>query len=59
MVIGEEPWLEENHYADTVRFVAEVEKHIVDFMIKQTGRDKLTRDDAIESERKFVDPFVC
>ena len=31
----------------------------MDFMVKETGRDKLHRDDAVDTERKFVDPFIC
>jgi hypothetical protein len=42
-----------------LKFISEIERQIVDFMVAQTGGDKLSKLDALECERKFVDPFVC
>ena len=28
-------------------------------MVAKTNRDRFVQEDAIESERKFVDPFIC
>ena len=32
---------------------------MAEFIVSQTGREKLVREDAVQVERKFADPFVC
>lgn len=56
---NDDPWLDEDHTSDTQKFVTNMESQIINWLVAHTGRDKLTRDDAVNCERKFVDPFVC
>lgn len=42
-----EPWLDEDHMSDTQRFVDTVDNHVADYIVQQTGRSKLSREDAV------------
>lgn len=51
------PWLEEDHVADTQQFIERIDKHLIEYMLDKS--DRLGKDDVEESDRRFVDPFIC
>lgn len=52
-------WLQENHEKETREFISHIEEHAENYVFQLTGNDKLTKDDASEGDKKFVDPFIC
>jgi len=53
------PWLEENTEKDTREFITKIEEATEQFIFALTGNDKLTKEDVVENDQKFVDPFMC
>ena len=51
------PFLEVDHSVETQRFVENVDKYLVEFMMEKS--DRLGKDDVEENDRRFVDPFIC
>ena len=51
------PQLEDDHRDDTKAFIERIDKHLIEFMLERT--DRLGKDDVEESDRRFVDPFIC
>ena len=52
-------WLEENQEKETREFVTKIEESTETYVFELTGNDKLTKEDALEADQKFVDPFIC
>ena len=51
------PWLEEDHVGDTQNFIERIDKYLIEYMLDKS--DRLGKDDVEESDRRFVDPFIC
>lgn len=52
-------WLQDNMEKETREFICSIEEQSEDYVFCLTGNDKLTKEDAAEGDKKFVDPFVC
>ena len=51
------PLLEDDCTQETQQFVERVERYLIEFMLEKS--EKLGMDDVEESDRRFVDPFIC
>mmetsp|Transcript_21136 Transcript_21136/g.26025 ORF Transcript_21136/g.26025 Transcript_21136/m.26025 type:complete len:107 (-) Transcript_21136:845-1165(-) len=51
------PQLEDDHVADTQQFIERIDKHLIEYMLDKSER--LGKEDVEESDRRFVDPFIC
>ena len=45
--------------AETKEFISQVEEYMDSYVFALSGNDKLVKEDAAESDQKFVDPFLC
>lgn len=52
-------WFKEDQEKETRDFICAIEEQSEDYVFGLTGNDKLTKEDAAEADKKFVDPFVC
>lgn len=51
------PYMELDHSNETSRFIENVDRYLVEFMMEKS--DRLGKEDVEESDRRFVDPFIC
>ena len=51
------PFLEDDHVADTQKFIERIDKFLIEYMMDKTER--LGKEDVEEQDRRFVDPFIC
>ena len=44
---------------ETKDFIAQVEETTETYVFELTKNDKMTKENAMEPDQKFVDPFLC
>ena len=52
-------WLEDDMQQETRDFIAKVEEVTDNYIFELTRNDKMTKENALSADQKFVDPFLC
>lgn len=52
-------WLEENQEKETKEFISRIDEATDNYIFALTENDKLNKEDALDADQKFVDPFLC